>query len=122
LFMSRTMLTTVYREQWQRFGLRGGPYSGPPKTFPQRALPPYLVERLRGVVEGSGHPEPILKRDLPSGRGGQVAVAAVFTASVGALALVARTGFGDAARLSQGPALAASYAAGVVVMATCCLF
>ena len=116
------MLTTVYREQWQRFGLRGGPYSGPPKTFAQRALPPYLVERLRGVVQGSGHPEPILKRDVPSGRGGQIAAAAVFTASAGVLALVARTGFGEAARLTQGPALAASYAGGVVVMATCCLF
>jgi hypothetical protein len=51
-----------------------------------------------------------------------MAAAAVFTASAGALALVARTGFGDAARLSQGPALAVAYAGGVVVMATCCLF
>lgn len=98
------------------FGLRGGPYAGRPRTFMQAALPPYLIERLRGVVEGQGRPAPILKRE--GGRTALPLVAPAALAAVAAWSMVqaAAWGFGEAGALFQGVALAPLYAAGGVVL------
>jgi hypothetical protein len=109
----------MYRELGHNglfLAMRAGPYTGPSRTFPQRAMPPYLLLRLRGILEGTALPSPILKREAPDTRAQGRVRLGLAALTLAALGGVASLGFAQPHTLFQGPLWAPIYALGAAVL------